>query len=100
MNKELLVKTLKFLKEEPDIRELTIDEIEKRFYHFEHLLISLVEDSLQDKENEHGTMTSWWLYDSSEKIIYDEDSLVLVKANVESAEDFVNYMINTSRHED
>lgn len=93
MNKELLVKTLKFLKEEPDTRELTIDELEKRFYHFEHLLISLVEDALQDKETEHGTLTTWWLYDSAEKLIYEEGSLVLVKANVESAEDFVNYMI-------
>lgn len=99
MNKELLVKTLKFLKEEPELVELTIHEIEKRFYNFEHLLISLVEDALQDKETEHGTMTTWWLYDSSEKIIYEEGSLVLVKTNVESAEDFVNYMIDTSRHE-
>lgn len=95
MNKELLVKTLKFLKEEPDNRELTIDELEKRFYHFEHLLISLVEDALQDKETEHGTLTTWWLYDSSDKLIYDKTT----KINVESAEDFVNYMIDTSRHE-
>lgn len=99
MNKELLVKTLKFLKEEPDTRDLTIDELEKRFYHFEHLLISLVEDALQDKETEHGTMTTWWLYDSCSKVFYVNNSKGTKTINVESAEDFVNYMIDTSRHE-
>lgn len=96
MNKELLVKTLKFLKEEPDLIDLTIHEIEKRFYNFEHLLISLVEDALQDKEVEHGTLTTWWLYDNCDKVIYHGNSEG-VYANVESAEDFVNYM--TQRNE-
>lgn len=95
MNKELLVKTLKFLKEEPDLKDLTISQIEERFYHFEHLLISLIEDALQDKENKHGTMTTWWLYDNCDKVIYEEVNEVQSTHNVESAEDFVNYMIKS-----
>lgn len=93
MNKELLVKVLTFLKEEPELKDLTLDEIEKRFYNFESFLIQLVEEILQDKE---GDMITWWLYDPSSKLIFENDSLSSVKVNLESAEDFVNYMIESN----
>ncbi len=92
MNKELLVKILTFLKEEPDIQGLTIEQIEMRFYDFEGFLVELVEESLQDKQGEHGTLTTWWLYDHSDKVFYEGDK----ETNVESAEDFVNFMIESN----
>lgn len=92
MNKELLVKVLKFLKEEPDTRDLTLAQIEERFYQFESFIIELVEEVLQDTEGQDGTMTTWWLYDNVDKKIYEEVEGVQATHNVESAEDFVNYM--------
>jgi hypothetical protein len=89
MNKELLVKVLKFLKEEPDTRDLTLAQIEERFYQFESFIIELVEEVLQDKETKDGTMTTWWLYENVDKKIYEEGQAT---HDVESAEDFVNYM--------
>jgi len=88
MNKELIVKVLKFIKEEPDTRDLTLAKIEERFYTFESFLIQLVEELLKDKPNTHGTLTTWWLYDNVDKVFYEEEKEV----NVQSAEDFVNYM--------
>ena len=96
MNKELLVKVLEFLKEEPELRDMTLREIEERFYSFEHLIISLVEEFLQDKAGEHGTLTTWWLYDNADKKIYHTDKTGGYFIDVESAESFVNFMIESS----
>lgn len=93
MNKELLVKVLILLKEEPDLREMTIGDIEKRFYDFENYIIQLVEEILQDKETEHGTLTTWWLYDNVPKIFYEGPE----GTNVEKAENFVEYMIKNAK---
>lgn len=92
MSKELLVKVLTFLKEEPELKDLTINEVEKRFYDFESFLISLIEEILQDKPDIHGTLTAWWLYDNAPKVFYVGEE----KINVESAKDFVNYMIESN----
>lgn len=98
MNKELLVKVLTFLKEEPELKDLTLDEIEKRFYNFESFLIQLVEESLTNKQMtfEKETLTTWWLYDNVDKKIYHTDKTGGYFIDVESAEDFVNYMIESN----
>lgn len=96
MNKELIVKVLNFIKEEPDLKELTLSQIEERFYTFESYLISLVEELLQDKEGKYGTLTTWWLYDSVPKVFYCKEGEEDKEINVESAEDFVNYMVENN----
>lgn len=93
MNKELIIRVLEFLKEEPDIKDLTLRQIEERFYQFESFLIQLIEELLQDKEDEHGTLTTWWLYDRAPKQLWETTDTSLTPIDVESAEDFVNYMV-------
>ena len=67
--------------------------LKKRFYDFENYIIQLVEELLQDKETEHGTLTTWWLYDNVPKIFYEAPEEI----NVEKAEDFVEYMIKNAK---
>lgn len=55
----------------------------------------LIELLLCDEETEYGTMTDWWLYEEVEKFLYSSESTNDNKeiiANLEEAEDFVEYM--------
>jgi hypothetical protein len=54
----------------------------------------LIELLLCDEDDGHGTMTGWWLYEEVEKVLYAEGSNGKeVIANVEKAEDFVEWMV-------
>jgi hypothetical protein len=54
----------------------------------------LIELLLCDEDDEHGTMTSWWLYEDVDKLLYAEGSNGKeVIANLEKAEDFVEWMV-------
>ena len=93
--KQHTVKVLEFLKDYQDIDELTLKEIGERMLEYEELLIEFVEKLLGDKEDINGTLTTWWLFENTEKKFYDDfGSGLEVIANVESPEDFVNYMLN------
>lgn len=93
--KQHTVKVLTFLKDFQDIAELTLKEIGERMLQYEDLLIEFVEKLLGDKEDINGTLTTWWLYEDVKKRFFfkDPNSLETIETNVESAEDFVNYMI-------
>ena len=88
--KQQLVKTLDFLKNHQEFDELTLTQIQERLIQYESLLIELVEVVLEDKEDENGTMTTWWLFENVNKLITYKDGSV---EDVKSAEDFVDYMI-------
>ena len=93
--KQQLIKTLKFLKDHQDIDKLTLNQIQERLIQYESFLIELVEVILEDKENENGTLTTWWLYENVSKVIYPQGSSATKNNNVESPEDFVNYMVDS-----
>ena len=99
--KQHTIKVLEFIKNHQDIDNLTLTQIQERIIEYEGLLIEFVEKVLGDEENENGTMTTWWLYENVKKRFFfkDPNSLETIETNVESPEDFVNFMINTSRHE-
>lgn len=93
--KQHTIKVLEFLKDHQDIDNLTLTQIQERIIEYEGLLIEFVEKLLGDKEDENGTLTTWWLFENTEKKFYDDfGSGLEVIANVESPEDFVNYMLN------
>jgi len=91
--KQQLVKTLDFLKNHQEFDELTLNQIQERLIQYESLLIELVEVTLEDKEDINGTLTTWWLFENVNKVIYPKDSPTTSNNNVESPEDFINYMI-------
>ena len=92
--KQHIIKVLEFLKNHQDIDNLTLTQIQERMVEYEGLLIEFVEKLLEDKEDENGTLTTWWLFENVEKKFFDDfGSGLEVVANVEKAEDFVNYMI-------
>lgn len=95
--KQHTIKVLEFLKNHQDIDNLTLKEIQERLIEYEGLLIEFVEKVLGDEENENGTLTTWWLYESVTKRFFfkDQDSLDTIEVNVEKAEDFVNFMIES-----
>ena len=96
--KQQLIKTLDFLKNHQDIGNLTLSQIQERVIEYEELLIEFVEKLLEDEETINGTLTTWWLYENVEKILYNSttpDGTITPEINVESAEDFVHYMINS-----
>lgn len=87
------VKVLEFLKNHQDIDNLTLVQIQERMIEYEGLLIGFVEKVLEDKEDENGTLTTWWLFENVSKVLYHNTSKGTTNVNVEKAEDFVNYMI-------
>lgn len=89
--KQHTIKVLEFLKNHQDIDRLTLKEIQNRMLEYEDLLIEFVEKVLEDKEDENGTMTTWWLFENVNKKFYNGSVEI---ANVERAEDFINYMLN------
>lgn len=91
--KQQLVRTLRFLKKNQDLDELTLNQIRDQLTSYEDLLINLVEKVLEDKDYKNGTMTAWWLYENVDKKLYEEVNEVQLTYDVSSAEDFVNYMI-------
>lgn len=92
--KQHTIKVLEFLKDFKDIDNLTLTQIQERIIEYEGLLIEFVEKLLGDKEDINGTLTTWWLFENTEKKFYDDfGSGLEVIANVESPEDFVNFMI-------
>jgi len=95
--KHQLIKTLKFLKNHQDIDKLTLSEIQERMIQYESLLIEFIETILEDKEDLNGTLTTWWLFEDVTKQFYLNDPKGITVLNVESAEDFVNYMIESSK---
>lgn len=96
--KEHTIKVLEFLKNHQEFDELTLNQIQERLIEYESLLIEFVEIILEDKEDLNGTLTTWWLFENVEKNFYDDtDNGKKVIVNVESPEDFVDYMINSSK---
>lgn len=96
MNKQVkqhTIKVLEFLKNHQDIDALTLKEIQERMLEYEELLIEFVEKVLEDKEDENGTLTAWWLFKDVSKVLYHNTSKGTTSVNVEKAEDFVYYMI-------
>lgn len=91
--KQYTVKVLEFLKNHQDIDNLTLVQIQERMIEYEGLLIGFVEKVLEDKEDENGTLTTWWLFENVSKVLYHNTSKGTTNVNVEKAEDFVNYMI-------
>jgi len=91
--KQQLVKTLDFLKNHQEFDELTLNQIQERLIQYESLLIEFVEKLLEDKEDENGTLTTWWLFENVTKQFYFNDSKGTTVLNVESPEDFVNYIL-------
>lgn len=91
--KQHTIKVLEFLKDFKDIDHMTLGGIQERFNQYEDLLIGFVEKLLKDKEDENGTLTSWWLYENVDKKIYHEVEDHQVTYDVEDSEDFVNYML-------
>ena len=91
--KQQLIKTLEFLKDHQDIDKLTLNQIQERLIEYESFLIELVETILEDKEDLNGTLTTWWLFEEVEKKFYTDTKNI----DVAEAEDFVNYMIDTSK---
>lgn len=91
--KQHTIRVLEFLKNHQDIDRLTLKEIQKRMIEYEDLLIEFVEKVLEDKEDENGTLTTWWLFENVSKVLYHNTSKGTTNVNVEKAEDFVYYMI-------
>ena len=88
--KQHTVKVLEFLKNHQHIDNLTLTQIQERIVEHEDLLIEFVEKLLEDKEDENGTLTTWWLFENVDKKIYS--GLVEI-ADLNKPEDFINYMI-------
>lgn len=97
--KQQLVETLKFLKKNRDINKLTLNQIRDMLASQEILLMNLVEKVLDDEDSKNGTMTAWWLYENVDKKLYEEVNEVQLTYDVSSAEDFVNYMLETNDNE-
>lgn len=95
--KQHTVKVLEFLKDFKDIDELTLKEIQERMIEYEGLLIQFVEKLLEDREDINGTLTSWWLYEKVDKVFYVNEPIGTVEINVERAEDFVDFMLNSTK---
>jgi len=91
--KQHTIKALEFLKNHQHIDNLTLVQIQERMIEYEGLLIEFVEKLLEDNEDENGTLTTWWLFENVEKVIYSKGSPTTRQNNVEKAENFVNYMI-------
>lgn len=101
--KQQIVNTLNFLKNHQDIDNLTLGQIQERMIEYQGLLIAFVEKVLGDEETINGTMTEWWLYNNVPKFIYEgkggkpetfEDKPI---ADLTKAQDFVNFMIDSSK---
>ena len=101
--KQQIINALNFLKSHQDIDNLTLSQIQERMVEYEGLLITFVEKLLEDEETINGTMTEWWLYESVPKFIYEgkdgkpetfDDKPI---ADLTKAEDFVNFMIDSSK---
>lgn len=91
--KQHIINTLDYLKDFPSVNKLTIQEIEDCYHRMIEMLGQFVEIELNDKEEQDGTMTSWWLYENIDKKIYQEVEDHQVTYDVEDSEDFVNYML-------
>lgn len=91
--KQHTLKVLEFLKNHQDIDSLTLKEIQERIIEYEGLLIEFVEKVLEDEEDINGTMTTWWLFENVDKVIWEGNPPVNVH-KVEKAEHFVNYILN------
>ncbi len=91
--KQQIVNTLNFLKNHQDIDNLTLGQIQERMIEYEGLLIAFVEKVLGDEETINGTMTEWWLYEDVNKMIFTDPQNI----DVNKAEDFVNFMIDSSK---
>lgn len=91
--KQHITKCLKYLKNPVDIEELTLYNIEVKYEELTNLLRTFIELSLEDKETQDGTITQWWLYEKVDKIFYTDTKNI----DVNKAEDFVNFMIDSSK---
>ena len=91
--KQQIVNTLNFLKNHQHIDNLTLGQIQERMIEYEGLLIAFVEKVLGDEETINGTMTEWWLYEDVNKMIFTDPQNI----DVNKAEDFVNFMIDSSK---
>ena len=91
--KQQIINALNFLKNHQDIDNLTLGQIQERMIEYEGLLIAFVEKVLGDEETINGTMTEWWLYEDVNKMIFTDPQNI----DVNKAEDFVNFMIDSSK---